>query len=150
LFPRFTREDETVGRFVASASALGSDVEEASLRLLAWRMPPQLPLDRPFFAFGMLVLATAVGRRSCSEEDLGQLVDLVVSEEEAARAHLAAPRRAGRRERWLLDLAEGRSEGVWHALRRYLAAAAKQLSSADVRAKVTDVCTRFHDARATG
>ena len=149
-------EEQTAAPLIASALALGPEVEEASLSLLASRTPPGSPLDpmdRPFFAFGILVLATALRRQQrWSEEDISDLAEWVLSEEQAARAHLNTrphlnTRRTPRRgKRWLLDLSQGQSHRIWRDLGKHLAADAAQMTSAEARARVADVCTRLRKA----
>ena len=125
------------------------------MSLLASRIPPGSlldPMDRPFFAFGILVLATALRQQRWSEEDISDLAEWVLSEERAARAHLStlphlSTRRTPRRgKRWLLDLSQGQSHRIWRDLGKHLATDAAQMTSAEARARVADVCTRLREA----
>ena len=148
-YAELTVEEQTAAPLIASALALGPEVGEAASSLLAWRIAPGSPLgpmDRPFFAFGILVLATALRLPHWSEEDIGELAEWVLSEEQAARAHLGARRTRGRGKRWLLDLSQGQSHRIWRELGKHLAEDAAQMSSAEARARVSDVYTRLREA----
>ncbi|MBW4647460.1 MAG: hypothetical protein KME06_01985 [Kastovskya adunca ATA6-11-RM4] len=98
-------EPETIIQLIASVLNLGQEACEFALQLMCWRML-SLPVDNeecPFFAMGILLLATALYRSEKKGYLLRQLSELVLSEEERIRIALAEEFRAISPQ-WLLGL----------------------------------------------
>ena len=124
-------ENTTAAQLVASAIALGPEVQRAALRLLAWRMQPDGRGERPFFAFAILVLACVLGRDCFPEPVLAAMADGVITEEADARAsaYLAPPSAE-----WLLGLTYyDQRHSLWRALAHQVTAAAHDVKSEALR-----------------
>lgn len=97
--PYISSENATFIQLIDSAMALGRDVCRFAASLLAWRFlkaPPQ-DEDRPFLAFGILLLAAYLERSEEKGPWLRELAEWVEAEEERWRPHAAW-------EGWLLGL----------------------------------------------
>jgi hypothetical protein len=80
-------ESETIIQLIASVLSLEQEAWEFTLQLLCWRML-SLPVDNeecPFFAMGILLLATALYPSVKKGDILRQLSELVLKEEERIR-----------------------------------------------------------------
>jgi hypothetical protein len=80
-------ESETIIQLIASVLSLEQEAIEFTLQLLCWRML-SLPVDNkecPFFAMGILLLATALYTSEKKGAVLRQLSELVLLEEERIR-----------------------------------------------------------------
>jgi hypothetical protein len=80
-------ESETIIQLIASVLSLEQEAIEFTLQLLCWRML-SLPVDNkecPFFAMGILLLATALYPSEKKGAVLRQLSELVLLEEERIR-----------------------------------------------------------------
>ena len=80
-------ESETIIQLIASVLSLEQEAWEFTLQLLCWRMLA-LPVDNeecPFFAMGILLLATALYPSVKKGDILRQLSELVLKEEERIR-----------------------------------------------------------------
>lgn len=81
------RESETIIQLIASVLSLEQEAIELTLQLLCWRML-SLPVDNkecPFFAMGILLLATALYPSQKKGSLLRQLSEWVFKEEERIR-----------------------------------------------------------------
>lgn len=86
-FANIFSESETIIQLIASVLSLDLEACEFTLQLLCWRML-SLPVDNeecPFFAMGILLLATALYPSREMESLLCQLSEWVFSEEERIR-----------------------------------------------------------------
>jgi hypothetical protein len=84
-------ESETIIQLIASVLSLEKEAIELTLQLLCWRML-SLPVDNeecPFFAMGILLLATALYSSEKNGTLLRQLSELVFKEEERIRLMFA-------------------------------------------------------------
>jgi hypothetical protein len=84
-------ESETIIQLIASVLSLEQEAIELTLQLLGWRML-SLPVDNeecPFFAMGILLLATALYSSGKNGTLLRQLSELVFKEEERIRLMFA-------------------------------------------------------------
>jgi hypothetical protein len=98
-------ESETIIQLIASVLTLEQEVIKFTLQLLCWRML-SLPVDNeecPFFAMGILLLATALYSSGKNATLLRQLCELVFKEEERIRLMVAEEFRQ-RSPQWLLGL----------------------------------------------
>ncbi|HEX8272916.1 MAG TPA: hypothetical protein VF615_09790 [Longimicrobiaceae bacterium] len=139
---RHSGENSTVAQLLASALALGPDVQEAAARFLAWRTPRLEPEEeRPFFAFGLLVLAALLREGRMDDEALAAAADWVVAEEAEERAALhplpANP------DGWLLGLTRhDLRDTVWRALAERLGREAEAMPPGPARGRLLEVALR--------
>lgn len=106
-------ESETIIQLIASVLSLEQEAIELTLQLLCWRML-LLPVDNeecPFFAMGILLLATALYPSGKKASLLRQLSELVFKEEERIRL-IFAEEFSQTSPQWLLGLKyTGNSKG---------------------------------------
>jgi hypothetical protein len=135
-------ENDTVAQLLASASVLGPDVQMATARFLAWRIPQLEVGERPLFAFGLLFLATLLNGDRFPEHQIASLADWVVAEETQAHKGVGLPPRP-QGDLWLGLVYYGLRYEVWKAIARRLLEEASHLRSEEVRAKVQDIAARL-------
>ena len=109
-----SRESETSIQLVASSLVLGPEVSRLALRLLTWRMFSSISVsstssainteERPFLAFAILLLATALKPAPVDGPILKQLAEWVMEEEARAREALGAYFPDRKTMHWLLGL----------------------------------------------
>ncbi len=137
-------ENETLAQLLASAAVLGSEVEEAALRFLAWRAIhfSSHETERPFFALAVLLAAVAVGwHRRGDEFFLDRLIDWVHAEERQAREYSGGllPNQGGP---WVLGLTLfNQRHDTWRELARRLLAQAEPAQSEWIRERLVEVGT---------
>ena len=136
-------ENSTVAQLVASALALGPAVQGAAARFLAWRIPRLEPEDeRPFFAFGLLVLATLLREGRLDDAALAAAADWVVAEEAEERAALG-PCLPANPDGWLLGLTwHNQKDAVWRSLAERLGREAETMPPGPARDRLLEVALR--------
>lgn len=142
----FDGENQALVQLIASSIVLGREVQVATMQFIQWRME-QLTLDqeRPFFAFGLFVLAVLCRDSPKAEVILGSLADWAVTEVERERETFETVLTRGRYlgGKWLLGLTCFTiKHETWKAMARLVLAEASKLRSADVRTKVTELASR--------
>lgn len=139
----FDGENSTLAQLLASALVLGPEAQEAAARFLAWRAPSMDPElegeERPFFAFGLLVLAVVLRRGRLSDQALAAAAAWARAEEAAAAD--ALPEGLKRADTpWLLRLTYfDLRHSVWRALAARLIDEAAALPPGPARGAVEEV-----------
>ncbi len=98
-------ENETIIQLTLSAMALGADACNRAVELLAWRLlrDPYDEVERPFFAFALILLRTRLYRPGARTSDLMALCEWTRAEEARLRVH-AARYGTPPKDDWLLGL----------------------------------------------
>ena len=139
----FDGENSTLAQLLDSALVLGADVREAAARFLAWRTPRMEPHEeRPFFAFGLLVLAALLREGRLPGAALAAAADWVIAEEAEERAAQdpGPPVSSGG---WLLGLTPFDMRGtVWRALAGRLIEEADAMPPGAARDRLEEVALR--------
>lgn len=136
-------ENSTVAQLLASALALGADVQEAAARFLAWRTPRLEPEEeRPFFAFGLLVLATLLRDGRMDDDTLAVAADWVIAEE-AEECAAMGPCLPANPDGWLLGLTwHNQKDTVWRHLAERLGREAEAMPPGPARDRLLEVALR--------
>lgn len=129
-------EVDSLAGLLDSAIVLGGPILDAALPFLAWRVAhPAEDTERPFFAFGVLLLAV-LRRQRYAEERIGELAVAVIDEEARVR------------QRHLLHGAPGFLTGLtnynqkiatWQRLGRRLAAEARDFADPTARGWLAEI-----------
>lgn len=139
----FDGENSTLAQLLESALELGGELPEAAARFLAWRTPRMgAQEERPFFAFGLLVLTVLLREGRLADGALAEAADWVVEEEAEDRAAPGAclpPNSDG----WLLGLTwHDLRSGVWRRLAERLIGEAERMPPGAARERLEEVGLR--------